>query len=149
MTVKGIVDAQHPKKRPFCEQTTSLFDAAVEIAELDVNALAVVEGDELVGIITDHDIIRALADTGPDFSMAKVSDWMTPKVVTCALGDKLSQALNLMGGYGIRHLVVVDNDKPVAVLGSKEVLTRIHENDDLELRVLRDLARVTQASQVA
>lgn len=149
MTVRSVVDAQHPKKPPFCEPTTSLFDAAVEIAELDVNALAVVEDGQLVGIITDHDIIRALADSGPGFGGSKVQDWMTSKVVTCSLEDKLSKALNLMAAHGIRHLVVVEGDRPVAVLGSKEVLTRIHENDDLELRVLRDLARVTQASQVA
>lgn len=149
MTVRSVVDVQHPKKPPFCEPETSLFDAAVEIADLDVNALAVVEDGILAGIITDHDIIRALADAGPDFNVSRVQDWMTSKVVTCALDDKLSQALNLMARHSIRHLVVIEDDQPVAVLGSKDVLTRIHENDDLELRVLRDLARVTHASQIA
>jgi CBS domain-containing protein len=149
MTVRSVVDAQKSTKQPFCEPAATVLDAAVKIAELDVNALAVVQDGTLAGIITDHDIIRALADSGANLSAAKVRDWMTSKVVTCSLDDKLSKALNLMAGHKIRHLVVVEDDRPVAVLGSKELLTRIHENDDLELRVLRDLARVTQASQVA
>lgn len=149
MTVASVVNAQNTRRIPFCSSETSLFDAAVEIAELNINALAAVDDGALMGIITDHDIIRALADTGAEFNVQKVADWMTAKVVTCASDEKLSQALNLMAHHRIRHLVVMDGDTPVTVLGSKEILTRIHENDELELRVLRDLARVAHASQVA
>lgn len=149
MTVRSIIKDHAARKSPFCTPDMTVFDAAVEIAELDVNALAVVEDGSLTGIITDHDVIRTLADNGSDLEQVTVREWMTADVKTCGPDDKLSDALNTMARYRIRHLVVVDSDVPLAVIGAKDVLTRIHENDELHLRVLQDLARVTHASQVA
>lgn len=146
MTVSSVTSLQSLKKQPFCEPEITVFDAAARIAELDVNALAVVERGKLAGIITDHDIICCLADTGEDFSRQKAADWMTKAITTCTLEMRLSQALNLMAGRRIRHLVVMDDEKPVTVISSKELLTQVHENDELEIRVLRDLARVTQVT---
>jgi CBS domain-containing protein len=149
MTVRNIIKEHSSRKPPFCTPDMTVFDAAVEIAELGVNALAVVEDDKLAGIITDHDIIRALADAGSNLERVIVGEWMSPNVKTCTPDDKLSDALNTMGRYRIRHLVVVEGEKPIAVIGAKDVLTRVHENDELELRVLQDLARVTLGSRVA
>lgn len=146
MTIATLISQQKLKKRPFCVSSISVFDAAAEIAELDVNALAVVEKSTLLGIITDHDIIRCLADTGPDFSEQTVRDWMTEKPVTCNAKTKLSDALKLMAERGVRHLPVVEGGKPKTVIGSRELLTLIHENDELEMGVLRDLARAGQTA---
>lgn len=148
MTVRSIIKEHQALKSPFCKLDATVFDVAVALADLDVNALAVVDGDKLAGIITDHDVIRALADTGSDLERVNVSEWMTPDVKTCSPDNKLSDALNIMGRYRIRHLVVVDGDRPVAVIGAKDVLTRIHENDQLHLRVLQDITRATHTSQV-
>ena len=146
MAISTLTEQQKLKHPPFCEPAMTLFDAAVKIAAIDVNALAVVEDGQLVGIITDHDIIRCLADTGAEFHSQIVRSWMTEKVVTCTEETKLSTALNMMAGKGIRHLVVMDCARPKTVISSKELLTRIHENDALEINVLRDLARVGHAS---
>jgi CBS domain-containing protein len=146
MTIASLLERQSFKVPPFCTSGTTVFDAAVKIAKIDVNALAVVEDDLLIGIITDHDIIRCLADSGDDFRDQLVQDWMTEKPVTCMAGTKLTAALKLMAGRGIRHLPVLENGRPKAVISSKELLTQIHENDELEISVLRDLARVGQVS---
>lgn len=146
MNVATLASQQRLKKPPFCTSISTVFDAAVEIAEIDVNALAVIDDDTLVGIITDHDIIRCLADTGPDFSAQVVKDWMTEKPLTCSSETKLTEALKLMAGRGIRHLPVVEGGKPRTVISSKELLTLIHENDELEIGVLRDLALVGRAA---
>lgn len=146
MTISTLTKEQSFKKRPFCSSDIPVFDAAVQIAEIDVNALAVVNDGVLVGIITDHDIIRCLADTGAEFSSQKVANWMSDKVITCTQDTKMSKALNIMAGRGIRHLVVVDGDRPLTVISSKELLTNVHANDELEIRVLQDLARVAHGS---
>jgi CBS domain-containing protein len=146
MTVSTLTIKQTLKKPPFCTSDMLVFDAAVEIAEIDVNALAVVDDGTLVGIITDHDIIRCLADTATEFSSQKVADWMSGKVITCSPDTKMTAALNLMASRRIRHLVVAEETKPLTVISSKELLTSVHQNDELEIRVLQDLARVTHGS---
>jgi CBS domain-containing protein len=148
MTVKTLIDKQTYKKPPFCEPGITVFEAAVKIAALDVNALAVVDGETLVGIITDHDVLRCLVDSGPSFSKQLVVDWMTKKPVTCTKDTKLTEALKLMAARGIRHLPVLENGCPKTVISSKELLTRIHEDDEIEINVLRDIARASQASLV-
>lgn len=147
MDISTLAKKQTLKKQPFCTSGISIFEAAVKIAEIDVNALAVVDDGILVGIITDHDIIRCLADTGSEFAEQKVSKWMTEKVVTCKSDKSLNDALNLMALRRIRHLVVMDGEQPKTVISSKELLTTIHEDDDLEIRVLRDMARATSLSK--
>jgi CBS domain-containing protein len=146
MTVSTLTKRQTLKKPPFCVSEMLVFDAAVEIAEIDVNALAVVDDGALVGIITDHDIIRCLADTGSEFRKQTVAKWMSKKVITCSPDTKMTEALNMMASRHIRHLVVAEGNRPVTVISSKELLTSVHENDELEIRVLRDLARVTHGS---
>ena len=149
MTVRSLVKSLAQKRPPFCSPEFGLFDAAVEIARLNVNALAVVDHGRLAGILTDHDIIRALADTGPEFGNQRVSDWMTAPVVTCGIDTRLSAALNLMARHRIRHLVVTNGDSVVTVLASKDVLAKIHADDELELNVLRDMARVNRGVETA
>lgn len=146
MTISSLTKKQNLKKPPFCTSNMSVFDAAVEIAEIDVNALAVVDDGILVGIITDHDIIRCLAETGPKFSVQKVATWMSASVITCSPETKMTEALNLMAKRRIRHLVVTEGDRPLTVISSKELLTSVHENDALEIRVLQDLARFTHGA---
>jgi len=146
MTVSTLTKRQTLKKPPFCASDMLVFEAAVEIAEIDVNALAVVDDGTLVGIITDHDIIRCLADTGSEFSKQTVAKWMSKKVITCSPDTKMTEALNMMASRHIRHLVVAEGNRPVTVISSKELLTSVHENDELEIRVLQDLARVTHGS---
>ena len=146
MTVSTLTKRQTLKKPPFCASDMLVFDAAVEIAEIDVNALAVVDDGALVGIITDHDIIRCLADTGSEFSKQTVAKWMSKKVITCSPDTKMTEALNMMASRHIRHLVVAEGNRTVTVISSKELLTSVHENDELEIRVLQDLARVTHGS---
>ena len=139
MTVSILTKKQALKKPPFCTSDMLVFDAAVEIAEIDVNALAVVNDGTLVGI-------RCLADTGSEFSKQTVEKWMSNKVITCTPDTKMTEALNLMASRRIRHLVVAEGSKPLTVISSKELLTSVHENDELAIRILQDLARVTHGS---
>lgn len=130
-----------------CPENMPLFDVAKKLTALNVNALAItdVEG-KVKGIITDHDIIRVLVQTDDTLHNFKVSDWMTKEVITCELNSKLADAMDLMGKHRIRHLVVVDKGLLVGVLGIKDILQKVHENDELEANVLRDIARTSLGS---
>jgi CBS domain-containing protein len=88
----------------------SLKNAARSMAELDVGVLPVSEGDRLIGMITDRDIvIRAVAEgKGPD---ATVREVMTPEVKYCFCDQDIDEVSNNMADTQIRRLPVVDRDK--------------------------------------
>lgn len=105
-----------------------------------------------VGIITAHDIMRAVTDTQNrrrHLANELAKDWMTPKVVTCPIDTKLGEALNLMGKHKVHHLVLTEQGAPVAIVNIRDLLVKIHDNDLLEINVLRDMALLVRGSQAA
>jgi len=133
-----------------CAPHALLSEACALMVENKANAVAVVEKEtHLVGILTDHDVMRALDNRAGKLGCALVCDWMTEKVITCSPDTKLTQTIRLMGKHGIRHVVVVDGTTPLAVLGIRAVLSKIHERDEMEINVLRDMAVTHRSTLVS
>ncbi len=140
MTVRAIVNRE--KER--CVNTSvslPLVDAVKAMSERDLNGLVVLsENARLLGILTDHDVLHALAKNDGYLEGLTVGDVMSSHVVTCDVDMALTQSLKLMGKHRIRHLVVVEEEKVRAVLSIKDVLQKLHDDDVLENNVLRDMA---------
>lgn len=140
MTVSTIA---HPNKSDF---VSVLFnDGLLSVVERMVaarqNAAVVVDRNGMVvGILTDHDVMHALAKNRGQLDGLVASEWMTENVITCSSDTRLSEALRLMGRNRIRHIVAVDGERPVGIIGSRDVLSKMHQNDEMEINVLRDMA---------
>ncbi|MDD5304963.1 MAG: CBS domain-containing protein [Elusimicrobia bacterium] len=92
------------------DRDASLCECAYIMRSADVGGLPVVAEGELVGVITDRDIVvRALAEE-LDCSGTKVRLVMTPDVVTCREDMDSGEARRLMSAHRIRRLVVVDGE---------------------------------------
>ncbi len=100
----------------------TLREASKIMIKENVSFLVVISNGELYGVISEKDIVRALAeDRNPDTT--KISDVCTRKVITVRKDDLLSYAAGLMRRHGIRHLVVVDdNGRPIGVLSIRDLL---------------------------
>ena len=134
----------------YCSPGDELMDVVRDMVENGVNAIAVLDGeDDLIGILTEYDIMQALSFNRGDLKGVEVHEWMTANVITCDIDTSLNSALSLMGKHGIRHLVITDCEVAVAILGIRQVLADIHARDELEIRVLRDIAVAARASLAA
>src|SRR5688572_7036821 len=96
-------------------------DSLVKVAELmkkeDAGFMPVCEGETLVGVITDRDIvIRALADGHKEPANETAERYMSRDVVTVEADADLSDAAKLMAQYEIRRLPVTERGKLVGVL---------------------------------
>jgi CBS domain-containing protein len=93
----------------------SLADAASILRDQHVGALVVSnDGQHIDGIISERDVVRALANHGASVLGRPVSSAMSTEVVTCRAGDAVESLMVSMTDRRIRHLPVVDDD---AVLG--------------------------------
>ena len=90
--------------------STSLVDAARLMQELDIGFLAVTEETELVGTVTDRDIVCRAVALGQDVRDATVRSVMTPGLVYCYEDDELGAAAALMVEKQIQRLVVIDRE---------------------------------------
>jgi len=89
----------------------TLREAAEQMAQLDIGALPVSDGEKLIGMVTDRDItIRATAE-GRDPNVTKVTDIMTPDLVYCYDDDSTDEAARKMRQLQIRRLPVIDHDR--------------------------------------
>ena len=81
------------------------------LAAHNVGALPVVDGGELVGIVSERDVVRRLHAGGAALLQARVADIMTTEVTTCSPGDDVGDLAAVMTARRFRHLpVVVDGE---------------------------------------
>ena len=104
--------------------TESTKDAAVKMRNLHIGALLVVDGGELLGIITDRDICCKVIATGRDAVMTQVREVMVKDVTTCFDDQDITDAAKIMADRHIRRLPIVHHDNSLAGLLSIDDLAR-------------------------
>lgn len=105
------------------EKTDTLRDVARRMDQEGVGCLVVVDGDEVVGMITDRDIALAVLHEGRDPDDSHVKDVMSKKPAVIHGRRPLSLAAALMRRHGARRLPVVDDeDRLVGVISLGDVL---------------------------
>lgn len=99
---------------------STLRAAAARLRDAEVGTLAIMDGGAIAGIVSERDVVRALAD-GADPDEVWVSDVMSqfPRYLTP--GDSVHGALEVMLAAGIRHLPVIDEGQLVGILSIRDV----------------------------
>jgi len=98
----------------------TLGEAAAKMAERGVGAVVVLEGEKIVAILTERDVMKAVA-AGQDGS-ASVIDWMTRHPDTIEPDDTTDHAASLMIHGGFRHLPVVEGGKVVGIVSIRDLM---------------------------
>jgi CBS domain-containing protein len=101
--------------------TMNAADAAGLMKQFDVGVIPVADGDELVGLVTDRDLVlRVLAERKDPMSI-QLGDILTRSPVTVSPDTKLSEARDLMAEHRIRRLPVLKEGKLVGILALGDV----------------------------
>jgi CBS domain-containing protein len=101
---------------------TRLADVAREMRLEDSDSAAVMEGGRLIGIITERDLVRAIAE-GVNPTQASAEVIMTPNPATVSGDEDVSVVALKMMRLGIRHLPVVDDEgKPVGLVSARNLV---------------------------
>ena len=92
------------------------------MAEKNIGLVLVVEHGVIAGVLSERDCVRRLVLPGKPPELTPVADIMVRDVVTVDLGKTFADCLKLMHLHGIRHLPVVDNGAPIAVISIRDLL---------------------------
>jgi CBS domain-containing protein len=93
------------------------------LAEHNVGALVVVDGAKVVGIASERDIVRRLAELGAELLEVTVGDIMTTTVVSCGSHDSVDSVAETMTERRIRHMPVVDDDVLMGIVTIGDVVS--------------------------
>ena len=99
----------------------SIRQAACQLGANQVGALTVGVGGRPVGVLTEWDIVQAVAD-GVDLDQSSVGEYMTPVVLGVEEDVAVSDAVAQMKEYRVRHLVVLRHGKPRSMLSARDLL---------------------------
>lgn len=102
-------------------------DDAVSVAvsilsDKRIGAVLVKEGDQVLGVFSERDVIRGLSRAGSGIMAQPVKDYMSTDVVTCRRGDTIDHLMGLMTERRIRHLPVIEDGKVVGMISIGDVV---------------------------
>lgn len=121
---------------------TSLIEAAKVMKDMNVGSVPVVDGDRLVGILTDRDIVVRNIAMDKNAQNSKVKDVMTFGLSTADPGMDIHDAARLMSEKQIRRLPVVEDGKLIGMVALGDIAVRSKLEDDAGV-ALSDISKST------
>jgi CBS domain-containing protein len=135
-TTKQLLDIKK-QAGSFSVSANSTVKAALEVlSEKNIGAVLVMEGTKLVGIFSERDYARKGELQGRAAGSTAIREVMTSNIASVTPGQMVEECRRIMGERRIRHLPVLDGEKVIGVLSSKDILDEIIAEDE---KLIRDL----------
>ena len=133
-TVRHVVQRLHVVH---ATPTATAYEVAQRMADSRVGCVPVLDGERLVGVFSERDLMSRVVVAGRDPKRTPLETVMTRDVVTASLDDDVDGCLDKMRRSGCRHMPVVHEDRVVAMLSMRDLLRDEIEVQSEEIRGLR------------
>jgi len=138
MTVKAILDAKG-RQITTIDPTATLETAIGVLAKHRIGALVVLGADQrVIGIVSERDVVRSLAEQGGAAVKKPLSQVMTRKVTTCSEADTVSAIMEQMTAGKFRHIPVLENERLVGIVSIGDVVKYRLGEMERDAEALRD-----------
>jgi CBS domain-containing protein len=139
MIVRTILTSKSSSDVSSTVASQKVFEAAQLLAKWRIGALVVLdEQHQLVGILSERDIVRGLAHHGASVEEMTVGELMTKDVVTCASSDTLDSLMGVMTDNRIRHLPVLETGTLVGIITIGDIVKARLDETTMQVDSLRD-----------
>ncbi|MEM7212115.1 MAG: GGDEF domain-containing protein, partial [Pseudomonadota bacterium] len=121
MNIYALIKARAREGIVSITPDASTQDAARELERGDIGALLVADNDlGMAGVLSERDLVRAYARMGENLTGQSVSDLMTREVISCSGEDDVMNVMEILHSNHIRHIPVVENGAPIAMLSLRD-----------------------------
>lgn len=136
-TVKDILDKKGVTVASI-KRNNSVLDAAREMNDQRIGSLVVIDGDSVVGIFTERDILTRIVAAGGDPKETSVGEVMTSPVACCRRDTTLEECRAVMTEKHIRHLPVVEDNKLLGIITSGDIMAQRIDTHQETIRYLNE-----------
>jgi CBS domain-containing protein len=112
-------------------------DAVKIMAEENLGSLLVIDQERMVGILTFHELLQALAKRNGSLGDVRVKDIMTPDPVSASPAMEVNDLRRIMLESGARYLPVLQDGKLLGVISFRDVAKAVLEEQDFENKMLK------------
>ncbi|RCK75607.1 MAG: CBS domain protein [Anaerolineae bacterium] len=137
-TVNDLLEAKGKRPNYSVAVDASVLEALKVMAEANIGAVMVMEGNKVVGIFTERDYARKGELQGRSARETPIREVMVEKMVTVTPKTTIEQCMALMRQFHIRHLPVVENNQMVGILSLRDVMEAAVQNLESEIRGLEN-----------
>ena len=143
MTVAAIL--KHKGARVETVRPTATVQQVCDLLTTRQIGATVVVGEtgEVVGVVSERDIVNALSRSGPASLTRSIDEIMTRDVVSCRLTDTPEALMEIMTRGRFRHVPVVEGGRLIGIVSIGDIVKRRIEDSDLERHAMREY--ITQA----
>lgn len=118
--------------------STSIVDVTKTLAKFGIGSIVVTNDDgSLAGIVSERDVVRAIAHMGADVTNEPVSEIMTENIITCQRNDSIDKIMGLMTSKRFRHMPVVEEGKLKGIISIGDVVQQRIAEAELEASAMR------------
>ncbi|WP_026381919.1 CBS domain-containing protein [Afifella pfennigii] len=107
-----------------CAPDISLKEAAVSLAQHRIGAVVIVENERIQGILSERDIVSAVASHGIGALDRPAASFMTRRVITCRLDHNTDELMEMMTNERFRHVPVEEDGRLVGIVSIGDVVKR-------------------------
>ena len=108
----------------------TVYAAIAIMAEKNTGALAIVNGDQLIGILSERDYTRKVFLEGKSSKTTLVKEIMTTSVISAKPEQTINECMAIMDAQGFRHMPVVSDEKLVGMLSLKDLVKVVIQNQE-------------------
>ncbi len=129
------------------QRDATVREAVQVMADDNVGIVLVLEGERLVGVFSERDVVRRVVDRGLDPDHTPVGDVMTTQIVVGDPDEDYQSAMRKMDQANIRHLLVVKGPEMLSMISIRDLIRVDMQDKGDEIRFLREyLYQVPQES---
>ncbi|MEL7690197.1 CBS domain-containing protein [Citromicrobium bathyomarinum] len=137
MTIERLMADREAGDILSCTTQTIMRDAVALLAEKRIGALPVMDGDRVVGIFSERDVIYCMAREDGACLDRPVGEVMTTPPITVSRGEQVDRALALMTKRRIRHLPVVENEELIGFISIGDLVKYRFDKVEQEAQEMR------------
>jgi len=117
---------------------STVFDALLQMTEKNVGALLVMEGERLVGVLSERDYARKVMVKGKSSKQTKVREILSTPVTTATPFNTVEECMHLMTSNRVRHLPVLEANKVVGIVSIGDLVNWIITAQDATINQLEN-----------
>jgi CBS domain-containing protein len=116
----------------------TLHEITLRLASRKIGAIVILENGNVVGIISERDIIRLIAEHGAEALAMPTRDGMTRNVISCTRECTVDEVMETMTKGRFRHLPVIEDGALVGIISIGDVVKHHTAEVELEVSAMRD-----------
>ena len=120
------------------QRNATVLDAVRAMAASNVGIVAILEGDRLVGVFSERDVVRRVLDRGLEAAHTPIAEVMTTDLVVADADEDYQSAMRKMDQANIRHLPVVSGGRLLSMLSIRDLMRVDLEHKGAELQYLQE-----------